>query len=52
MPNRKYTYNLTQEEITELEQINWNDLTDAIKWINSKLQEAFETGRKHPIEKE
>ena len=50
MSNVKYIYNLTREEITELKEINWNDITDAVKWINDKLQEAFDTGRKHPIE--
>lgn len=52
MSNVKYIYNLTREEITELEAINWNDITDAVKWINDKLQEAFDTGRAHPIETE
>lgn len=50
MANVKYIYNLTRAEITELEKINWNDITEATKWINIKLQEAFDTGRKHPLE--
>jgi hypothetical protein len=52
MANIKYIYNLTRAEITELENINWNDITESVKWINNKLQEAFDTGRKHPIETE
>ena len=52
MKNVKYIYNLTIDEITELEKTDWNDITESIKWINNKLQEAFDTGRAHPIETE
>lgn len=47
-----YIYKLSQAEKEELENINWNALNESIDWINKKLQEAFDEGRKHPIEGE
>ena len=52
MSIRKYIYDLTEDEITELKNTNLTDFTNLIKWINNKLQEAFDTGRKNPTEKE
>lgn len=51
MKNLKYIYQLTLAEKQQFEKLDMEH-TNLFNWINNRLQEAFDEGRKHPIEEE
>ena len=50
MKNLILIYKLTMFEIEDFKRIHLDDFDQTIRWINVKLQEAFDEGRKYPIE--